>query len=73
MCHHSSFMKVKKNVNKRGVSKNSDCPASILIQIKKNNKNVRYKDPYVKVINYYCRYLLLYSYFNIHLKLEFKN
>ena len=67
-------MKVKNNNNKRGISKNADCRASILVQIKKNTKNVRYKDPYATVSNYrdnyYCNKIVI-SLFLYPIKLTF--
>lgn len=43
VCHHSSYRKVSYNDNKKGLSKNSDCDASIAITIKKNTASTRKK------------------------------
>lgn len=49
VCHHRSYKKVAKNDNKKGLSKNSECSASISITIKKNTASTRKKDSFVKV------------------------
>lgn len=49
ICHHSSYRKVANNDNKKGLSKNSDCSASISITIKKNTASTRKKDSFIKV------------------------
>ncbi|GBM85261.1 hypothetical protein AVEN_84090-1 [Araneus ventricosus] len=43
-CHHSTFRKVPKNQNKRGISKNSNCPATITIKFKLDTQNAKKKD-----------------------------
>ncbi|KAL1516147.1 hypothetical protein ABEB36_000066 [Hypothenemus hampei] len=48
VCHHSSFMKVGTDENKKGLSKNAYCRVSILIVVKLNNSNTRKKDEFVK-------------------------
>lgn len=49
VCHHSTFMKVPAKDNKRGLSKNANCQASILVVIKLNTINTRQKDAFIKV------------------------
>ncbi|GBN07631.1 hypothetical protein AVEN_115649-1 [Araneus ventricosus] len=48
-CHHSEFHKVPKSQNKRGISKNSNCPTTITIKVKLDTQNVKKKDEYAKV------------------------
>ncbi|GBN70597.1 hypothetical protein AVEN_244414-1 [Araneus ventricosus] len=46
--HHSSFNKVPSSQNKRGISKNSNCPATITIKVKLDTKIIRKRDEYAK-------------------------
>jgi len=41
VCHHSSFMKVDRAENKKGISKNANCGASITISIKAYSERMR--------------------------------
>ncbi|XP_022163165.1 uncharacterized protein LOC111028732 [Myzus persicae] len=46
VCQHSSFK--KPDVNKKGLSKNANCPATIDITIKLNTTATKKKDPFIK-------------------------
>lgn len=48
-CHHGTHKRVKMNENKKGNSKNTECPAELTIKIKLCTKDTKKKDPYVKV------------------------
>ncbi|GBL72662.1 hypothetical protein AVEN_127912-1 [Araneus ventricosus] len=48
VCHHSYFNKVPSSQNKRGISKNSNCPATFTIKVKLDIKIVRKRDEYSK-------------------------
>lgn len=48
-CHHSSFRKVEAAQNKRGKSKNINCPAKIKIIVKKTTVDTLKKDKFIKV------------------------
>lgn len=52
LCHHSTYRKVAYNENKKGLSKNSGCGASISVTIKKNTAATRKKDEFIKVGTY---------------------
>jgi len=49
VCHHTSFKNVGAVQNKRGKSKNLNCPAKIIIKVKKDTADTRKKDKYIKV------------------------
>ncbi|GBN47532.1 hypothetical protein AVEN_121926-1 [Araneus ventricosus] len=49
VCHHNSFNKVPSSQNKRGISKNSNCPATITIKVKLDTKIIRKRDEYAMV------------------------
>ncbi|CAH0560621.1 unnamed protein product [Brassicogethes aeneus] len=51
VCHHSAFMKVPAKANRKGLSKNANCHASILIVVKLDTVNTRKKDPFIKGLN----------------------
>lgn len=48
VCHHSAFNKIDRDKNKKGVSKNFGCCATITAKIKLNTLVTRKKDSYVK-------------------------
>lgn len=48
-CHHSNFRKVEAAQNKRGKSKNINCPAKIKIIVKKTTVDTLKKDKFIKV------------------------
>ncbi|GBN22074.1 hypothetical protein AVEN_170094-1 [Araneus ventricosus] len=49
VCHHNSFNKVPSSQNKRGISKNSNCPATITIKVMLDTKIIRKRDEYAMV------------------------
>ncbi|GBM13463.1 hypothetical protein AVEN_40404-1 [Araneus ventricosus] len=49
VCHHNSFNKVPSSQSKRGISKNSNCPATITIKVKLDTKIIRKRDEYAMV------------------------
>ncbi|GBN38664.1 hypothetical protein AVEN_17119-1 [Araneus ventricosus] len=49
VCHHSGFMKVSADANKRSFSKNSNCNATINIKVKLDTATSRRKDSFIQV------------------------
>ncbi|CAL1264106.1 unnamed protein product [Larinioides sclopetarius] len=47
-CHHSSFNKVPAGKNKKGMSKDAACQASITVKIKLNTMHTRKRDDFVR-------------------------
>lgn len=54
LCHHSAFNKPEPELNKKGKSKNCHCQAGVNVIVKKDTKNTRYKDKYIKVVSHLC-------------------
>ncbi|KAF8796391.1 hypothetical protein HNY73_000771 [Argiope bruennichi] len=48
VCQHSSFIKVPAINNKKGISKNAECPASIMVKIKLNTTRMRKEDDFLR-------------------------
>ncbi|GBO39894.1 hypothetical protein AVEN_270980-1 [Araneus ventricosus] len=48
VCHHSGFMKVSVDANKRNFSKNSNCNATINIKVKLDTATTRRKDSFIQ-------------------------
>eukprot|EP00102_Acyrthosiphon_pisum_P019862 XP_016657072.1 PREDICTED: uncharacterized protein LOC107882744 [Acyrthosiphon pisum] len=57
VCHHSSYHKVDKESNKRGLSKNTSCKAQVKFVIKVDTVSTRKTDPFVKVKFVYSDFL----------------
>lgn len=49
VCHHSAFQKPSRDDNKKGLSKNANCPATIKATVKIDTISTRKKDPFIKV------------------------
>ncbi|GBN30584.1 hypothetical protein AVEN_75151-1 [Araneus ventricosus] len=47
VCHHSSFSKVPSMKNKKGISKNAECLASIKVKIKLDTTRTRMTDKFI--------------------------
>lgn len=48
-CHHSGYHRIKKEENKKGISKNTKCQAELIITVKLTTKDTIKKDAYIKV------------------------
>lgn len=49
VCQHSSFMKVPAEINKRSISKNSSCLATIYMKVKLETAYTKRMDPFITV------------------------